>query len=172
MKSMPAQMAELTSQERLQPSLLDRLTDDEPDSSNESRGRRVLSMQRLRVAVLRDLASLLNTGHLETVEDLEDFPEVRNSVLNFGMPDITGLSIAGTDTVGLEKAVRDAIIKFEPRIAARSLSISIVKDAAGMSRNSMVFNISGQLWAEPTPITLYLKTEVDLETGGVTVRDA
>ena len=165
-------MAELTSQERLQPSLLDRLTDADPDASNESRGRRVLSMQRLRAAVLRDLASLLNTGQLETIEDLESYPEVRNSVLNFGMPDITGLSIAGTDTVELEKAVRDAIVRFEPRIAAKSVRVTVVKDEAGMSRNSMVFNISGQLWAEPTPITLYLKTEVDLETGGVTVADA
>jgi type VI secretion system protein ImpF len=165
-------MAELTSQERLQPSLLDRLTDADPEASNESRGRRVLSMQRLRTAVLRDLASLLNTGQLETIEDLESYPEVRNSVLNFGMPDITGLSIAGTDTVELEKAVRDAIVRFEPRIAAKSVRVTVVKDEAGMSRNSMVFNIAGQLWAEPTPITLYLKTEVDLETGGVTVADA
>lgn len=165
-------MAELTSQERLQPSLLDRLTDDEPDSSRESRGRRVLSMQRLRAAVLRDLAWLLNTGQLERIDDLEDCPEVRASVLNYGMPDITGLSLAGTDTVGLEKAVRDAIVKFEPRIAANSVRVSIDRDAAGMSRNAMVFNISGQLWAEPTPITLYLKTEVDLETGDVTVADA
>ena len=164
-------MAELTSQERLQPSLLDRLTDADPDTSKESRGRRVLSMQRMRAAVLRDLASLLNTGQLETIEDLESYPEVRNSVLNFGMPDITGLSIAGTDTVELEKAVRDAIVRFEPRIAAKTVRVSVVKDEAGMSRNSMVFNISGQLWAEPTPITLYLKTEVDLETGGVTVAD-
>lgn len=30
-------MAELTSKERLQPSLLDRLTDDEPDKTQESR---------------------------------------------------------------------------------------------------------------------------------------
>ena len=165
-------MAELTSQERLQPSLLDRLTDNEPDASSESRDHRVLSMQRMRAAVLRDIASLLNTGHLETVEDLESYPEVRNSVLNFGMPDLTGLSIAGTDTAGIEKAVRDAIIKFEPRIAAKTVRVRVEKDEASMNRNSMVFSITGQLWAEPTPVTLYLKTEVDLETGGVTVADA
>ena len=59
-------MADLTPQERLQPSLLDRLTDSAPDTKRESRDRRVLSMRRLRSAVLRDLAWLLNTGHLET----------------------------------------------------------------------------------------------------------
>ena len=43
-----AVMAELLPQERLQPSLLDRLTDYEPGSAVESRERRVLSTQQLR----------------------------------------------------------------------------------------------------------------------------
>jgi type VI secretion system protein ImpF len=69
-------VAELTPQEKLQPALLDRLTDDEPDRKVESREQRVLSVQRLKAALLRDLAWLLNTGHLETVQDLDDYPEV------------------------------------------------------------------------------------------------
>jgi type VI secretion system protein ImpF len=165
-------MAELTSQERLQPSLLDRLTDTAPDSTGESRDGRVLSMSKLREAVLRDLAWLLNTGQLETVEDLEPYPEVANSVLNFGMPNISGLNVAGTDTSALEKSVRDSIVKFEPRISANTVRVSILKDDQKMSRSAMVFNIEGQLWAKPTPITLYLKTEVDLESGDVSVADA
>lgn len=166
------QMAELTHQERLQPSLLDRLTDRAPDSRSESRDHRVLSVRRLREAVLRDLAWLLNTGHLETTDDLERYPEVSKSVLNFGMPDISGLSLAGTDTANLEKAVRDAIVNFEPRISANSVRVTIAKNDQDMNRNAMVFNIEGQLWAEPTPVTLYLKTEVDLETGDMSVADA
>ena len=166
------QMAELTHQERLQPSLLDRLTDRAPDSRSESRDHRVLSMRRMREAVLRDLAWLLNTGQLGTTDDLECYPEVSKSVLNFGIPDITGLSIAGTDTASLEKVVRDAIVNFEPRIAANSVRVTIVKNDKDMNRNAMVFNIEGQLWAEPTPVTLYLKTEIDLETGDMSVADA
>jgi len=165
-------MAELTPQERLQPSLLDRLTDRAPNTRSESRDHRVLSMQKLRAAVLRDLAWLLSTGQLETTDDLERYPDVTRSVLNFGMPDITGLSIAGVDTAGLEKAVRDAIIRFEPRISANSVRVTVVKDDRDMSRNALVFNIEGQLWAEPTPMALYLKTELDLETGNVSVKDA
>jgi type VI secretion system protein ImpF len=129
-------------------------------------------MQKLRAAVLRDLAWLLSTGQLETTDDLERYPEVARSVLNFGMPDITGLSISGVDTAGLEKAVRDAIIKFEPRISANTVRVTVAKDDRVMSRNSLVFNIEGQLWAEPTPMALYLKTELDLETGDVSVKDA
>ena len=60
-------MAELSPKERLQPSLLDRLTDDEPDEQEESRDRRVLSMSQLRQSVLRDVGWLLNTRSLESV---------------------------------------------------------------------------------------------------------
>ena len=47
-------MAELTTRERLQPSLLDRLTDDAPQERVESRDKRVMSMRQLRTAVLRE----------------------------------------------------------------------------------------------------------------------
>lgn len=165
-------MAELRPQERLQPSLLDRLTDKAPDTKSESRDRRVLSMRLLRQAVLRDLAWLLNTGHLETTEDLDAFPHVRESVVNFGMPDITGVSASSADVVELERSVKNAIVRFEPRISPDSLTVSVVRDETPSGRNTMVFTIEGQLWAEPTPMMLYLKTAVDLETGDVDVKDA
>lgn len=164
-------MAELTPHERLQPALLDRLTDDDPEQKTESRDQRVLSMQRLRAALLRDLAWLLNTGHLETVEDLEAYPEVRRSVLNYGIPDLAGLTIAGADTAVIERAVRQAVVIFEPRIAQQTLRVSVVTSESETGRNAMVFRIEGELWAKPTPQALYLKTEVDIETGNVTVSE-
>ena len=56
--------------ERLQPSLLDRLTDNEPAKKEESRAQRVLSMKKLREGVVRDLLSLLNTTKLDVARDL------------------------------------------------------------------------------------------------------
>ena len=50
-------MGELLPQERLQPSLLDRLTDDAPEAREESRDKRVLWLSQLRQSVLRDVAS-------------------------------------------------------------------------------------------------------------------
>ena len=69
-------MAELTQKERLQPSLLDRLTDDSPTERRESRDKHVISPSRLRECVRRDLTWLLNTANLATVEDLTDHPHV------------------------------------------------------------------------------------------------
>jgi type VI secretion system protein ImpF len=66
-------VAELSLQERLQPSLLDRLTDNEPDTKVESRAQRVLSINRLKRSVLRDLAWLLNCGSLSITDDLDAY---------------------------------------------------------------------------------------------------
>ena len=81
-------MAELTPTERLQPSLLDRLTDEEPAQSSESRNRRVLSIQKLRESVLRDVAWLLNTTNLAESDLAERYPDVAKSVVNYGLPDL------------------------------------------------------------------------------------
>jgi|SRR3954468_7444355 type VI secretion system protein ImpF len=164
-------MAELTSQERLQPSLLDRLTDTDRGNTSEPRERRVLSAQRLKAAVLRDLGWLLNTGHYETLNDLEDYPHVRTSVLNFGIPDLTGQSMADMEPEQIEKIVHDAILRFEPRINTSTLKVTVeVEDR--MSRNAVTFRIEGELWSQPMPTALFLKTELDLESGDVVVRDS
>lgn len=164
-------MTDLTPQERLQPSLLDRLTDTDRENTSESRERRVLSLQRLKAAVLRDLAWLLNTGHFETLESLEAYPHARNSVLNYGMPDLSGMSVAGMDEARLEKIVREAISKFEPRINPRTLTVSVHMALDPNNRSAVTFEIEGELWAQPTPLALFLKTELDLESGNIDVRE-
>ena len=107
-------MAELTPTERLQPCLLDRLTDDEPTKSSESRDRRVFTSRQMREAVLRDLSWLLNTAQRLGPEDREEAPEVYTSVLNYGVPDLTGITAGGLDIVSLERTIARAIRAFEP----------------------------------------------------------
>jgi len=164
-------VAELSLEERLQPSLLDRLTDNEPDTQVESRSKRVLSLSRLKQSVLRDLAWLLNSGNLAIIEDLEDYPEVRTSVLNYGVPDLAGKSVASTDVPKLESEIRKAILQFEPRILADTLQVRVNVNSGTMSQKTMSFLIEGQLWAQPLPISLFLSTDLDLETGSATVSE-
>lgn len=158
-------MAELTPNERLQPSLLDRLTDNSPQTATESREERVLSFRQLRKSVIRDLEWLLNTGRLETTEDLSAYPEVRRSVLNYGIPDIAGSTASSMDAYQLELALRQAILDFEPRILPHNLRIQIIRDDKEMSIHSIVLEIEGEIWGQPVPEHLYLKTVLDLELG-------
>src|SRR5687768_1286202 len=99
-------MAELTPTERLQPSLLDRLTDEEPAEAQESRNRRVLSLQKLRESVLRDVGWLLNTTNLAEDGLSERYPHVAQSVVNYGLPDLAGLTASAVDLAELESLVR------------------------------------------------------------------
>jgi len=163
-------MAELLPSERLQPSLLDRLCDDEPTNSKESREQRVLSVRRLRQSVLRDIAWLLNAVSLESVQDLENYPEAARSVLNFGIPDLSGHTITKSQIVDIEKRIRKVILDFEPRILPNTLSIKVVSTDS-YNHNAMNFEIEGDLWMQPVPLRLYLKTQLDLETGNVVVTD-
>ena len=163
-------MAELTQQERLQPSLLDRLTDDEPEKKHESRDQRVLSVRRLRECIKRDLTWLLNTGSLSDVEDLSAYPLVAQSVLNYGMPDLTGITAVSTDVHVIERNLRQIILTYEPRILKNSLRVRVTTTDQ-MSQNALRFEIECDMWAKPMPERLYLKTEVDLETGNVSVDD-
>ncbi|MBL3528662.1 MAG: type VI secretion system baseplate subunit TssE [gamma proteobacterium endosymbiont of Lamellibrachia anaximandri] len=164
-------MAELTQKERLQPSLLDRLTDDHRDKRNESRDQRVLSIQKLRESVLRDLSWLLNTVNLGTMQNLDAYPEAASSVLNYGVPDFAGHTAASVDVPALERLLRQAIIDFEPRLLKNSVRVKLQVAESHMSHNAMTFDIEAELWAEPVPLHMYMKTEIDLEAGNVTVSD-
>jgi len=164
-------MAELTQKERLQPSLLDRLTDDEREQNQESRDKRVLSPSRLRECVRRDLSWLLNTTHLAALVDLEAHPDVQRSVLNYGMPDLAGRTLSSVDARGLERLLVKVIADFEPRLLKSSIKVKIIADPEKMNHNAMCFGIEAELWAQPLPLRLFLRTEIDLETGSVNVSD-
>jgi type VI secretion system protein ImpF len=164
-------MADLTQKDRLQPSLLDRLTDNDPERKLESREARVLSPSRLRECVRRDLAWLFNTTHLEAMQSLSDYPAVARSVVNFGMPDMAGRTISGVNTTILEQAIRRAILDFEPRLVAKTLRVRLAVDDKQMNHNAMSFDIEAELWAQPLPLRLFLRTAIDLEGGTIDVRD-
>ena len=164
-------MAELTKKERLQPSLLDRLTDDEPDARQESRDKRVLSPARLRECVRRDLTWLFNTTSLSVVEEMASSPAVLASVVNYGMPDLAGRTASSVDVRALEQIICKVIWDFEPRLIKSSVKVRIVADEQKMNHNAMLFDIEAELWAQPLPLRLFLRTEIDLEHGGVAVSD-
>lgn len=164
-------MAELTMQERLQPSLLDRLTDNEPNNPQEAADRRVMSLSQLKASVLRDLAWLFNTSSLFDPESAAQMP-AGTSVLNFGMPPLAGHTASSIDVQAVEALLVETIATYEPRILKGSLRIRAQLESGEMNHNALSFEIEGDLWAEPVPLRLLLSTALDLETGHVKVMPA
>ena len=165
-------MAELKSQERLQPSLLDRLIDDDPTRTHETDDKRTLTKQALRQAVLRDLSWLLNaTGHGPPMEG-KQFPNACRSVLNFGVPTMSGQFASTMQRASMEQTLRQAIVNFEPRILPRTLEVEVVLDGYAMdSHNQAGLTIRGMLWAQPVPLEFLMGSRIDLEEGRFLVEE-
>ena len=165
-------MAELTPKERLLPSLIDRLTDENPGIREESRHQRASDIGSLRASVLRDLEWLMNTINLEAVQRLDEFPELKSTVINYGMPGLSGSTVNQTEREEIKRLIKNAIEVFEPRVLKNTLQVKFIEDESLSNPHAIAFQIEGTLWGRPMPEALFLRTELDLELGDVKVTEA
>jgi len=157
--------------DRLQPALLDRLIDDGAPGTTEEH-RRFITRTRLRQAVLRDLVWLFNATRLDGVVDMSYVPHARRSVLNFGLPAFSGAWASALQPAELETAMREAILEFEPRILPDTLTVRTLVEPDQLDHHNVIgVEIQGHLWAQPAPLDLRVRTEIDLETGRVEIAD-
>ncbi len=164
-------MAEINPRDRLQPFLLDRLTDDQSEQTRESREKHVFSPRQLRESLLRDLSWLLNTPAPQPDEGIGDFTQVAASVLNYGIPDLTGTTASGLPGTALERSIYKAIQQFEPRLERHGLTVKLLDSSETGAPNVIALEISGEIMANQLADPLYIKTEVDLETGQFSLKD-
>jgi type VI secretion system protein ImpF len=92
-------------------------------------------------------------------------------VLNYGTPDLAGHTLTSIDVPKLELLLRQAIWNFEPRLTQRSVRVRLTVEENEMSHNSMSFVIEAELWSQPLPLQLYLRTEIDFEDGDVRIAE-
>ncbi len=172
---------------RLNPTLFDKLVGDndlsglrgeEVDKIEASReAMRYYSVPRLerfneaalKATVRRELAWLLNTTNLGAVVDLDDFPEVQTSVLNYGVPDMTGKAHHRRLILQRAREIRAAIRAFEPRIDERSLSVEPVESVE--RQNSVTYLINGDVSSAVAALPVTFRTDVEADTGAAVVRD-
>ncbi|MEW9921699.1 type VI secretion system baseplate subunit TssE [Marimonas sp. MJW-29] len=154
--------------ERLQPSLLDRLTDEAPTEKKEARTNRAIDITRLREIIKRDLSWLLNTNNVESSIDVKRFPNVARSVLNYGVREVAGEYSTTERAELIRKSILKAIALHEPRIIAGSTVVELrTEDKKGETQ--IAFDIHADMWAQPVPLELYLRSKVDVTSGEVTL---
>jgi len=153
---------------RLLPALLDRLTDDSREEPDDKPATGKAPLYR---AIMRDLTWLLNsTQPLDA--SANTCPLVEDSVLNYGLPPLAGRPASQVDTTVLAAAIEKAIKRFEPRILAETLQVRVIEDAGILdSHNVIGLEIRGHVWAQPQPIEVQFRTQLDLETGKVEIKD-
>ncbi|HEX8755748.1 MAG TPA: type VI secretion system baseplate subunit TssE [Steroidobacteraceae bacterium] len=141
-----------------------------PNAMIESSQHRNVSMRRLRECVLRDVASLLNALNLETHLELQRYPHVQRSVLNYGMRSLAGLSAAAVDAVKTAAGIEEAIRRFEPRL--RKVHVAPETLEGRRDGHQLSFRIDAELWGQPVPQQLVLRTRIETDTGNVIVSDS
>jgi type VI secretion system protein ImpF len=136
----------------------------------------VVSGRILREAVRRDIEALFNTERFESVplrsareaemspDDppaLADYPEVRRSVVNYGVPAFAGRSSRDFDREALAKEIKAVLAAFEPRLKESATRVTVsTSDKTGLG-----IEIDGLLIMSPAPERLRLRTLIDLESG-------
>lgn len=99
-----------------QPTIIDRLTA-APASSRD-----VASVAE---AVSRDLLLLLNSWEVLPTSDTPYSEAMQSSVLNYGVPNMSGRSAGPVNLQEYEKLVRDAVLRFEPRLKSEGLEVEV-----------------------------------------------
>ncbi|KAE9629223.1 type VI secretion system baseplate subunit TssE [Parasedimentitalea maritima] len=161
-------MADKTLAERLQPSLLDRLSDQNPGDLKETRDSRVIDLNRLREIIQRDLSWLLNTHNAESHFDVERYPAVARSVLNYGLAEVTGEYSTNQKAEAIRRSIEQAVTAYEPRIIEGSVDV-LLRSETDETEMTVGLDIRADMWAQPMPLELYLRSKVDLTTGEVAV---
>jgi type VI secretion system protein ImpF len=135
----------------------------------EGAERRYVSPRRLREYVCRDLTWLLNCASLDDTVDFTRYPYVRSSVLNYGLRSLAGRSVAGVDVQKTALAIEEAIRHFEPRLQKVQVTPDTEREGDG---HRLGFRIEAELWGQPAPVQLTLRTYISTESGDVNVVDS
>ena len=145
------------------------------DLRNES-GDRVIAARRLRARhtitepllrreVSRDLEALLNSIALESSVDMTGAPQVRKSILNFGIPDVTRRTIDEIGVNDIPEEISTAIIAFEPRLASLHIERDKRVDPAELK---VRFIVRADLTCEPVHVPVEFIADV-IDTGKIVV---
>ncbi|WMS44086.1 type VI secretion system baseplate subunit TssE [Acuticoccus sp. MNP-M23] len=129
-------------------------------SGHRGMGRHPVDEADLRAEVRDNLSGLLNSVHMEATEDFSDLPEVRSSILNYGMPDLSRLTLEDVAVNAVGGSIREAIVNFEPRVVPGSIDArrDTAVDSATLQLRFLVY---AELRAEPLNIPVEFIAEVD-----------
>jgi len=113
-----------------------------------------------------DLIALLNTISLESAMPLDEHGYVRDSVLNYGLPDVTHLTSEEVGVNGIRDQLVHALTTYEPRIISESIHVD--KDVRTNDVDQRVqFTVSCEMFCMPVDVALSFVAELEISSGKV-----
>jgi len=150
---------------RINLSVLDRLVDFEPEVSAEALPSRSKALRQVKQALRRDLEWLLNTRRV--LEVPEELPLLADSLLAYGLPDFTNLSVkSAEDQHDLTRALEATLKRFEPRLE----DVVVTVANASVLERAYRFKIEARLRIDPVPEPISFDTTLQLGSGNFAVK--
>ncbi len=147
-------------------SVLDRLLDDGVGEIGNSTW--MGSVEALKASLVRDLEWLLNSRRIVEPAGAE-YPEVRNSVYHYGIPDISSRSADSiSEQQGLSRDIEECVRLFEPRLTDVRV---VVRPSTEKGARLARFVIEAMLRMEPNPERVVFDTVLETPTGKFSVSD-
>jgi type VI secretion system protein ImpF len=110
----------------------------------------------------------MNTIALESTLSLRGHRHVRDSILNFGLPDLTHRSIDEIDVGDIKDEIATAIRNFEPRLIDDT--VEVTRDtSADVTALKVRFVVRADLACKPVNIPIEFTADLELESGKITV---
>jgi len=165
-------MAGIPSGQRVIPGLLDRLLDDEPETTVEPPWREGQVIRELKRSLRRDLEDLLNARRpLESLpEGLDKLP---GSLLNYGLPDLQSIEVREThDVQRLCRLIEECVSRFEPRLQNVTVAPVLDSNQEKPLDRRLRFSIEAMLVAEPLREHVQIRSAVDAGSGAIVVEAA
>jgi type VI secretion system protein ImpF len=149
-------------------SVLDRLIDREVQNSGEAPMTRLQSVRALRASVKRDLEWLLNTRRIPD-EASDEYPECKQSLYNYGLPDFSNYSFSNTsDRAKLLRHIEETVRLFEPRL--EGVRVIPVETGTENITRLLRFQIEALLKMDPSPEQITFDTVLQLTSGEYQIR--
>lgn len=162
-------MVQVDKKHKLRPSVLDRLIDNDPESSTEADPDQYQKLKNLRNSVRRDLENLLNTRY-RVIEPGDEFTEVKSSLLNYGLPDLATVNIFDTrKKKEFINYLEQILIEFEPRF--KSVKVNYMENTDSLDR-TLRFRIDAILYADPSPEVVVFDSVLEPVTRTVNVEES
>jgi type VI secretion system protein ImpF len=123
---------------------------------------------RVQRSILANLADVLGTQGVGLEIDLAAYPRIAASVLNYGVELPIG-STASTEALQrFERAVVDAIRRFEPRLMADPLAVEILEPELALAQGVLQMRVKAELKPAYGGDSVRFRTSIDLQTGKTT----
>jgi len=162
-------MARVDKKNKLRPSILDRLLDNDPEKTVEVDRDQHQKIKDLRYSVRRDLEQLLNT-RLRIVEPGDEYRELKLSLLNYGLPDLATINV--NDIVKRKEFVEqleNLLVEFEPRF--KSVTVTYQENTDTLDR-TLRFRIDAVLYADPSPEVVVFDSVLEPVSRSVNLEEA